>query len=127
MMTRRCLMRSRCDCPSLVRRAGAVRCDGARRTARSCRRLRDRCDTIAVQGKTVRLVGFDAPELGRHAHCGIERMLAVRAISRLRQIIRTGDDIDYPICSLSTALAGPEPKGRGGATTARLPEPHDRQ
>jgi hypothetical protein len=31
-----------------------------------------------------------APELGSHAHCGLERMLA----ARLRQIIRSGDDID---------------------------------
>jgi endonuclease YncB( thermonuclease family) len=36
-------------------------------------------DTIAVRGKTIRLVGFDAPELGSHAHCGIERMLAARS------------------------------------------------
>ena len=43
-------------------------------------------DTIAVHGKTIRLVGFDAPELGGHAHCGIERMLAARATSRLRQM-----------------------------------------
>ncbi len=28
-------------------------------------------DTINVHGQRVRLVGFDAPELGRHAHCGL--------------------------------------------------------
>ena len=50
-------------------------------------------DTIALHGRRIRVVGFDAPELGGHAHCGIERMLAARATSRLRQIIRTGDDI----------------------------------
>jgi endonuclease YncB( thermonuclease family) len=31
--------------------------------------------TIRVAGKTVRLIGFDAPELGSHAHCRLERML----------------------------------------------------
>jgi endonuclease YncB( thermonuclease family) len=47
-------------------------------------------DTIEALGKPIRLVGFDAPELGGHAHCGLERMLAARATSRLRQIIRYG-------------------------------------
>jgi endonuclease YncB( thermonuclease family) len=41
-------------------------------------------DTIEALGKRIRLVGFDAPELGDHAHCGLERMLAARATSRLR-------------------------------------------
>jgi len=58
-------------------------------------------DTIAVHGKTIRLVGFDAPELGSHAHCGIERMLAARATSRLRQIMRTADDIDLQMVDCS--------------------------
>ena len=58
-------------------------------------------DTIEVHGQRVRLVGFDAPELGRHAHCGLERMLAARAASRLRQIIRTGDDIDLQLIDCS--------------------------
>jgi hypothetical protein len=35
-------------------------------------------DTIRVAGRTVRLVGFDAPELGSRAYCGLERMLAAR-------------------------------------------------
>jgi len=51
-------------------------------------------DTIDVHGQRIRLVGFDAPELGGRAHCGIERMLAARATSRLRQMIKLGDDID---------------------------------
>ena len=33
-------------------------------------------DTIRVAGRAVPLVGFDAPELGSRAHCGLERMLA---------------------------------------------------
>jgi endonuclease YncB( thermonuclease family) len=58
-------------------------------------------DTIVVDGRRIRLVGFDAPELGGHAHCGIERMLAARATSRLRQIIRNGDDIDLRFVACS--------------------------
>src|SRR6202030_2919791 len=58
-------------------------------------------DTIAVHSKTIRLVGFDGPELGGHAHCGIERMLAARATSRLRQIIGAGDDIDLQLVDCS--------------------------
>jgi endonuclease YncB( thermonuclease family) len=58
-------------------------------------------NTIAVSGKTIHLVDFEAPELGRHAHCGLERMLAARATSRLRQIIRTGDDIDLQLIECS--------------------------
>jgi len=34
-------------------------------------------DTIDLHGKRIRLVGFDAPELGCHAHCGLERTLCV--------------------------------------------------
>jgi len=65
-------------------------------------------DTIKVEGKTVRLVGFDAPELGGHAHCGLERVLAARATSRLRQIIRNGDDIDlrFVACSCRPGTEG---------------------
>jgi endonuclease YncB( thermonuclease family) len=58
-------------------------------------------DTIEALGKRIRLVGFDAPELGGHAHCGLERMLAARATSRLRQIIRSSDDIDLQIVECS--------------------------
>ena len=46
-------------------------------------------DTIDAVGKRIRLVGFDAPELGDHAHCGLERMLAARATSRLRWMCRS--------------------------------------
>ncbi len=54
-------------------------------------------DTITVHGKRTRLVGFDAPELGGHAHCGLKRMLAARATSRLRQMIKFADDIDLQL------------------------------
>jgi hypothetical protein len=49
-------------------------------------------DTIEALGKRIRLVGFDAPELGEHARCGLERVLAARATSRLRQMIQLSND-----------------------------------
>jgi endonuclease YncB( thermonuclease family) len=58
-------------------------------------------DTIEALGKRIRLVGFDAPELGAHARCGLERMLAARATSRLRQMIKLSDDIDLQIVECS--------------------------
>jgi endonuclease YncB( thermonuclease family) len=65
-------------------------------------------DTIDALGKRIRLVGFDAPELGEHAHCGLERMLAARATSRLRQMIQLSGDIDLQIvdCSCRPGTAG---------------------
>src|SRR5271170_1737319 len=65
-------------------------------------------DTIEALGKRIRLVGFDAPELGGHAHCGLERMLAARATSRLRQMIRTGGDPDLKLipCSCRPGTEG---------------------
>ncbi len=70
-------------------------------------------DTIRVAGRTVRLVGFDAPELGRRAHCGLERMLAARATSRLRQLVRTGGDLDLKLIPCSCR---PGTEGRWPAT-----------
>ena len=65
-------------------------------------------DTIDAVGKRIRLVGFDAPELGGHAHCGLERMLAARATSRLRQMIQLSNDIDLQVvdCSCRPGTAG---------------------
>src|ERR1700761_3294052 len=65
-------------------------------------------DTIDAVGKRIRLVGFDAPELGDHAHCGLERMLAARATSRLRQMIQMSNDIDLQIvdCACRPGTAG---------------------
>jgi endonuclease YncB( thermonuclease family) len=65
-------------------------------------------DTIIVHGQRIRFVGFDAPELGRHAHCGLERMLAARATSRQGQLIRTGGDLDLKLipCSCRPGTEG---------------------
>ena len=70
-------------------------------------------DTIRVAGRTVRLVGFDAPELGSRAHCGLERILAARATSRLRQLVRTGGDLDLKLIPCSCR---PGTEGRWPAT-----------
>jgi endonuclease YncB( thermonuclease family) len=58
-------------------------------------------DTIDVHGKRIRLIDFDAPELGGHARCGLERMLAARATSRLRQMIQLSADIDLQVVECS--------------------------
>jgi endonuclease YncB( thermonuclease family) len=57
-------------------------------------------DTIRANGRTVRLVGFDAPEAGYHARCESERALAAKATSRLRQLIsRGGLDLQLVPCA----------------------------
>jgi hypothetical protein len=56
-------------------------------------------DVYVVDGDT--LIDFDAPELGGHAHCGIERMLAARAVKRLRQIIKIGEELDLQLVECS--------------------------
>src|SRR5262245_62014826 len=63
-------------------------------------------DTIKTQGKTYRLVGFDAPELAR-AKCAIERQLGAQAIARLQAIISKGDlDLKEVACSCAPGTRG---------------------
>jgi endonuclease YncB( thermonuclease family) len=47
-------------------------------------------DTVAFNGKTYRLVGFDAPETSR-AKCDSERALGVRAAARLQELTSSGN------------------------------------
>jgi len=47
-------------------------------------------DTIQTSGRTVRLVGFDAPETGNRARCEAERTLGHKASMRLRQLVSAG-------------------------------------
>lgn len=84
--------------------AGAARADPI---ALADIRVIDR-DTIVARGLTTRLVGFDAPELGSHARCGIERMLAARAWSRLHQLVASAQQIDLkPVaCSCRPGTEG---------------------
>jgi endonuclease YncB( thermonuclease family) len=57
-------------------------------------------DTIRANGRTVRLVGFDAPETGLHARCESERALAAKATFRLRQLVSSGGlDLELIPCS----------------------------
>ena len=57
--------------------------------------------TVRVHGQVIHIIGIDTPKLGQRAHCGRERMLAARATSRLRQIVRSGHriEIDKVACS----------------------------
>jgi len=47
-------------------------------------------DIIRANGRTIRLIGFDAPETGSHARCESERTLAAKATFRLRQLVSAG-------------------------------------
>jgi endonuclease YncB( thermonuclease family) len=47
-------------------------------------------DTIRVDGRVHRLVGFDTPDSGERARCQSERELAARATARLQQILAAG-------------------------------------
>ena len=47
-------------------------------------------DTIKARGRTIRLVGFDAPEAGSQAKCSREREIGVRAATQLKTLIAGG-------------------------------------
>lgn len=47
-------------------------------------------DTIQARGRTIRLVGFDAPESGLLARCARERELAARATGQLKNLVTSG-------------------------------------
>ena len=62
-------------------------------------------DTIRAHGRTVRLVGFDAPESGLRAQCEGERTLAAKATIRLRQLV-SGGGLDSELAAVrASALA----------------------
>jgi endonuclease YncB( thermonuclease family) len=64
-------------------------------------------DTIRAQGRTVRLVGFDAPESGMRARCESERALAAKATFRLRQLVSSGGlDLELIPCSCRRGTEG---------------------
>jgi micrococcal nuclease len=63
-------------------------------------------DTITVSGKTIRLVGFIAPETW-DAQCRAERDLGKMAASRLRDLIQAGGlDFSPVVCPCPTATVG---------------------
>jgi endonuclease YncB( thermonuclease family) len=47
-------------------------------------------DTVVYRGQVVRLVGFDAPEIGERAMCKQERALGEKAKARLMEIVAGG-------------------------------------
>ena len=64
-------------------------------------------DTIRANGRTVRLVGFDTPEIGLHARCESERALAAKATFRLRQLVSAGGlDLTLVPCSCRRGTEG---------------------
>ncbi len=48
-------------------------------------------DTVWLEGKTYRLVGFNTPEKGDLAQCEDERKRANAATARMKTLIATGD------------------------------------
>jgi endonuclease YncB( thermonuclease family) len=64
-------------------------------------------DTIRAQARTVRLVGFDAPESGLRAQCESERAIAAKATFRLRQLVSAGGlDLTLIPCSCRRGTEG---------------------
>lgn len=73
--------------------------------ARSAIRVIDG-DTIAVGKLHYRLVGFDAPEIGR-ARCPVERALGLAARDRLREIVGNGRlDLTEVACACAAKTVG---------------------
>ena len=70
-------------------------------------------DTIRARGRTVRLVGFDAPESGSLARCDRERQIADRAAAHMRSLV-AGGGLEL---RLVRCPAGRAPKGHPFATT----------
>jgi endonuclease YncB( thermonuclease family) len=73
-------------------------------------------DTIAIQGKTVRLIGFDTPEGGMNAGCEAERSLAAKATAKLRQLVGAGGlDLSQVVCACPPGTEGTQPCNYGRA------------
>ena len=64
-------------------------------------------DTIRARGRTVRLVGFDAPESGSLAKCDRERQIADRAAAHMRGLVAGGGlELRFVRCSCRPGTEG---------------------
>lgn len=64
-------------------------------------------DTIRAHGRSVRLVGFDAPESRLRAQCESERALAAKATFRVRQLASAGGlDLELVSCACRPGTEG---------------------
>jgi endonuclease YncB( thermonuclease family) len=63
-------------------------------------------DTIEARSMTVRLIGFDAPEIAQ-AKCAAERAKGYRAAERLRELVAAGNlDLSLMTCSCRPGTEG---------------------
>jgi hypothetical protein len=64
-------------------------------------------NTVRRGGKPYRLVGYNAPEAGWHAHCAEERALATRATRRLQELVNASDvQLARVVCSCPPGTEG---------------------
>ena len=64
-------------------------------------------DTIHTRNRTVRLIGFDAPEIGSKAQCPRERELGARATEQLRALVAGGGlDLRLVACPCPSGTEG---------------------
>lgn len=66
-------------------------------------------DTVRWQGRRVRLVGLDTPEIGNRARCQSERIRGNSATARLRELIASGTVTLEPVrCACPAGAEGTE-------------------
>jgi len=73
-------------------------------------------DTIRARGRTIRLVGFDAPEAGSQAKCAREREIGARAATQLKTLIAGGGlELRLVPCACGPGTDGTPECNNGGA------------
>jgi endonuclease YncB( thermonuclease family) len=71
-------------------------------------------DTVRWQGRSIRLIGFDTPEIGNRARCGAERVRANSATARLRQLVANGTaTVEFVRCACPSGTEGTDACNRG--------------
>lgn len=72
-------------------------------------------DTVRIEGRSVRLVGFNAPET-RNAECTRERNLGLRATARVRDLVGSGSVAFVEVaCACTPGTAGTQQCNYGRA------------